>query len=124
MPSSRRTTTSPSPSSRDTCTALAPTRTVAPSASSAVRTTWPAAGSSGGSKPSIASTTVTAAPYRANIWASSTPIAPPPSTTSDCGVRSAEIASRLVQYRVSRRPSIGGTTGADPVPTTTARDAT
>ena len=48
-----------------------------------------ASGSSKDSSLGSASTTVTAAPKRAKTWASSAPMAPPPSTTSDCGTCSA-----------------------------------
>ena len=51
-------------------------------------------------------------------------MAPPPSTTSDAGTDSAWIAPRLVQYGVPARPGIGGIDGADPVLTTSAREAT
>ena len=122
VPSSSLTST-PSPS-RATCTAFAPSRSSAPSARSSAPTTSPASGSSGGSSRSVPSTTVTRDPKRANICASSRPIAPPPSTVSDSGAVRAAIASRLVQCGVSARPSIGGTTGTAPAATTTARPAT
>ncbi len=78
-------------------------------------------GSSGPRIRSRPSTTVTRLPNRANICASSSPIAPPPSTTSDSGTVVVAIASRLVQYGVPSSPGIGGTTGADPVAMTMPR---
>ena len=51
------------------------------------------------------------------------PMAPPPSTISDDGTSSAAIASRLVQYGTSARPSIGGMAGSVPVATTIPRVA-
>ncbi len=56
-----------------------------------------ASGSSNDTSRGSASTTVTAAPKRAKTWASSAPIAPPPSTISDSGTCSAWTISRLVQ---------------------------
>ena len=73
-------------------------------------------GSSIESSLGAASTTVTRLPNRANTWASSQPIAPPPSTISDSGSSLVSMASRFVQYGVPARPSIGGTAGAVPVP--------
>jgi hypothetical protein len=65
------------------------------------RMTWsmaaPCSGSSAGSACSAASTSVTRVPKRANAWASSSPTAPAPSTTSDDGASVASSASRLVQ---------------------------
>ncbi len=72
------------------------------------------------SAPSI---TVTATPKRAKTWVSSTPIAPPPSTTSEAGSVSTRIASWFVQNGVPARPSIGGTSGTVPVATTMPFDA-
>src|SRR4249919_3141003 len=95
-----------------------------PSAISAADSTADASGSSTASTRSAASTTVTADPNRTNTCASSRPIAPPPSTTKDAGTSSAWIAPRLVQYGVPARPGIGGIDGADPVLTTSAREAT
>ena len=56
-----------------------------------------ASGSSGPTRTGAASMMVTVAPNRWNTWASSTPMAPPPSTSSDSGTDSVAIASRLVQ---------------------------
>ena len=57
----------------------------------------PASGSSGPTRQGPASSTVTSEPKRRNTWASSTPMAPPPSTASDPGTSSVSMASRLVQ---------------------------
>ena len=86
----------------------APTRTSTPSARSTRVTTSAASGSSGPSSRSSASTSVTRVPNRANACASSHPIGPPPSTTSDAGASVCRITSRLVQYGVPASPSIGG----------------
>ena len=82
---------------RDTAVARRPARTATPSAASVAATTADASGSSSGSTRSAPSTTVTALPNRANACASSRPIAPPPSTTTESGASFAAIASRLVQ---------------------------
>ena len=71
-----------------------------------------------------ASSTTTSEPNRENAWASSSPIAPPPMTTSDAGAAVAWSASRFVQNGVSARPSIGGTAAVVPVLSTTPREAT
>ena len=47
------------------------------------------------------------------------PMAPPPSTTSDPGTDSVAMACRLVQNGVSARPGTGGSHGRAPVATTT-----
>ena len=52
--------------------------------------------------------TVTRLPNRAKTCASSTPMAPPPSTTSDSGTRSASIASWLVQNGCRPGPGPAG----------------
>jgi len=57
----------------------------------------PASGSSNDSSLGRASTTVTDAPKRANTWASSAPMAPPPRTIRDRGTCSARTISRFVQ---------------------------
>ena len=72
-------------------------------------------GSSSGSSRAEPSTTVTLVPKRANTWASSTPIAPPPRMTSDSGASVVSIASRLVQNGVPASPGIGGMAGWLPV---------
>lgn len=41
-------------------------------------------------------------------------------TRSRSGTSSAAVASRVVQYRMPLRPSIGGTAGSEPVASTTA----
>ena len=71
-----------------------------------------------------ASTSVTVVPNRANAWASSAPIAPPPMTTIDAGRSAVASTSRLVQNGVSARPSTGGAAGEVPVLSTTPREAT
>ena len=81
-------------------------------------------GSSSASNRSAPSTIDTLAPKRANTCPSSTPMAPPPSTTSDRGTVSVSMASRLIQYRPSSsaRPGMGGAQAFAPV-MTTARPA-
>ena len=74
-----------------------------------------ASGSSKDSSRGSASITVTSVPKRAKTWASSAPMAPPPSTISDSGTRSAWTISRLVQYGVPASPSSGGMAGSVPV---------
>ena len=73
-----------------------------------------ASGSSKDTSLGSASTTVTAAPKRANTWASSAPMAPPPSTISDSGTCSAWTISRFVQYGVPAKPGSGGIAGSVP----------
>src|SRR3954454_12919657 len=58
--------------------------------------------------------TVTRTPNRAKTWASSQPIGPPPSTTSEPGSSVTCTASRLVQYGVPASPSTGGPAGPGP----------
>ena len=72
---------------------------------------------------SATSRTVTSAPKRRSAWASSQPIGPPPITAIEAGTSAILNTSRLVQYGVSARPSIGGATGAVPVLRTTPRAA-
>ena len=78
-----------------------------------------ASGSSLTSSRSAISTRVTCTPNREKTWANSQPIGPPPSTTTDAGSSVSATASRLVQYGVSSRPSIGGAPGRVPVLSTT-----
>ena len=66
-------------------------------------------------------TTVTRTPNRENTCASSHPIGPPPSTTSEPGTSVTCMASRLVQYGVSASPSTGGVAGRVPGLSTTPR---
>jgi hypothetical protein len=73
-----------------------------------------ASGSSGAISRGPASSTVTRTPKRANTWAISQPIAPPPTTTSEPGSLVARTASRLVQYGVPASPSIGSSAGRVP----------
>ncbi len=94
-----------------------------PSASRADCASLDDSGSSNGSSRSAASTTVTLEPNRANAWASSSPIAPPPRTISESGRSLVSKASLFVQYGVSAKPSIGGITGSVPAPMTTPRRA-
>ena len=114
-------TDSPAASTR---VALRPVRTSMPSARSTPVTTALASGSSAASTRSSASISVTRVAKRANACAISSPIAPPPSTTSDAGAVSAFAASRFVQYRTSARPGIGGIAGDVPVAITIPRRAT
>ena len=122
VPSSSRTTTSSPSPSRDTCTALAPVRTVTPSSRSAAATTSPASGSSGGRMPveRLDDGHRRAVP-REHLGQLERRSRRRRGRRATRAPSVAEIASRLVQYRVSARPSIGGTTGADPVATTTPR---
>ena len=86
-----------------------------PSDSKTRASSSPASGSSNDTSRPSASTTVTCAPNLAKTWASSTPMAPPPSTISESGTSVALIASRLVQNGVPASPGTGGTAGAVPV---------
>ena len=72
---------------------------------------------------SAASSMVTRTPNLAKTWASSAPIVPAPMTASDEGSSVTCMTCRLFQYGVSARPGIGGTDGAAPGATTTARRA-
>src|SRR5438552_1884507 len=81
----------------------------------------PASGSSRPRKRGPASTIVTLEPSLANAWASSTPTAPPPSTTSRSGSSRGMAAWRLVQKSTLFRPSIGGIAAVPPLAITTAR---
>ena len=71
---------------------------------------------------SAASTTVTSTPNRASAWASS-PRWDRRRARPGCGQVGDLMTSRLVQYGVSARPSIGGTRGSVPVLRTTPRAA-
>ena len=64
---------------------------------------------------------VTCVPKRAMAWPISSPIAPPPITSSDAGSSSAAIASRFVQCGTAS--NIGGTQARAPVARTSARRA-
>ena len=92
-----------------------------PSRSNAPRRTSAASGSSGPRMRGPTSTTVTSLPNRANAWASSSPIGPPPTTASVAGSTDASSASWFVQNGVSARPSIGGTEARVPGFSTTPR---
>ena len=102
---------------------MVPVRTSMPSRPKTSASSAPASGSSGGSRRPDPSITVTRAPNRAKTWDSSAPIAPPPSTRSDAGTSVASMASRLVQYGVPARPSMGGMDGWVPVLMMMARRA-
>ena len=78
-----------------------------------------ASGSLAGSSRSPCWITVTRTPNRANTCASSQPIGPPPTTTSDPGSSVTCTASRLVQNGVSASPSTGGVAGRVPGLSTT-----
>src|SRR5262249_40575724 len=71
-------------------------------------------GSSAGSTRFPCSTSVTFDPNRANTWPSSSPTAPPPSTTSDAGASFASTASWFVQNSTPSSPGSGGTPGRGP----------
>ena len=103
---------------------FAPAMTRMPSAAIARATTSEDSGSSSARMRGAASTRVTVVPKRANAWASSAPIAPPPMTTIDAGRSAVSRTSRLVQNGVSARPSTGGAEGEVPVLSTTPREAT
>src|SRR5580704_5146060 len=100
-----------------------PVRTSIPSAANTSANSAPDSGSSGPIRQDPASSTETLDPNRWNTWASSTPMAPPPSTPNDAGTSSVSMASRLVQYGVSDNPGTGGVQARVPIPTTTARPA-
>ena len=78
-----------------------------------------ASGSLAGSSRSPCWITVTRTPNRAKTCASSQPIGPPPSTTSEPGSSVTCTASRLVQNGVSASPSTGGVAGRVPGLSTT-----
>ena len=94
-----------------------------PSAAIARATTSEDSGSSRARTRGAASTSETFVPNRANAWASSAPMAPPPMTTIDAGRSGVASTSRLVQNGVSARPSTGGAAGEVPVLSTTPREA-
>src|SRR3569833_3831576 len=121
--SARSSSLTTNPPSYRTRSALASRRTSMPSASKVFLSSALDSGSSSASSRGAASTTVTRLPNRANTWASSLPIAPPPRTISDSGSSLASMASRFVQYGVPLSPSIGGVSGAVPVASTTPRRA-
>jgi len=77
----------------------------------------------GREQPGPCCTIVTRTPNRENTWASSQPIGPPPSTTSEPGSSVTRTASRFVQYGVPASPSIGGTAGRVPGLSSTPRVA-
>ena len=101
----------------------APASTWMPSAAMARATTSELSGSSSARIRGATSTSETLVPNRANAWASSAPMAPPPMTTIDAGRSGVARTSRLVQNGVSARPSTGGAAGAVPVLSTTPREA-
>jgi hypothetical protein len=58
-------------------------------------------------------------PSRMHAWAISVPTGPPPRTSRRLGTSVIAVTSRFVQMpSSSRRPSIGGITGSEPVATT------
>ena len=95
-----------------------------PSSANAFSSTSEASGSSMATSRSATSTTVTSTPNLPKTCANSQPIGPPPSTTSEAGSSATATASRLVQYGVPSRPSIGGAVGRVPVFSTTPLRAT
>ena len=107
------------PSAYETDSIRTPVSTWMPSAANASATTLLASGSTGPRMRSATSSTVTCTPKRENACASSAPIGPPPTTTSEPGASSARSTSRFVQYGVSASPSIGGAAGSVPVFSTT-----
>ena len=86
-----------------------------PSASSAADTTAAASTSSRGRTCAPACTSVTTLPKRANDWASSVPMGPPPITSNRAGRSVSEKIDSLVSYGVSARPGIGGRAARAPV---------
>ena len=113
-----------SPSSARTAVALVPSSTSTPFSRSDCSTSSLANGSSRGISRSPRSISVTSEPSELYACAISTPTTPPPRIASRSGISFAVVASRLVHGFASRRPSIGGISGALPVATTTARRAT
>src|SRR5438067_1181875 len=107
-----------------TATHGSPTRISRPSSRRCGSRASPASGSSRARNRGPASTTVTLEPRRAKPCASSTPTAPPPSTTSRAGSSRGTAAWRLVQYSTLSRPWIGGIVAVPPLAMTTARRAT
>ena len=67
------------------------------------------------SRRSRSSTTVTRLPSRWNACASSSPIEPPPRTSSRCGSSARSNTVRLVRYATASSPSSGGSAGSLPV---------
>ncbi len=128
--SSRSATCCPSPSSRTRTAPSArasmrvtvrPVTTAMPSAANTSSSTLEVSGSSRATRRGRASTIVTAVPTRRKAWASSQPMAPPPSTISDRGAAASSNTFSFVRYARSASPSIGGTTGRAPVATTIRR---
>ena len=114
-PSGKWSTNRPS-ESRSADDACSPRRSSIPSSRSAVATASPTDEASRGSSPGAPSHSVTSLPKRRKACDSSTPTGPPPSTTRLAGSSLNSVASRFVHTPSrSRRPSIGGITGDDPV---------
>ena len=107
------------PSRRAALTPL-PSRTSTPCSRSDAATASPAAGSSGGSRRSLSSISVTCEPSARQAVAISQPTTPPPTTSSRPGTSLALVASRGVHGSISRSPSTGGTAASEPVQTATA----
>ena len=107
------------PSAYDARVRSAPVRTRIPSCANTSVSTADASGSLAASSRSPCWTTVTWTPNRANTCASSQPIGPPPTTTSEPGSSVTWTASRLVQNGVSASPSTGGVAGRVPGLSTT-----
>ncbi len=103
---------------------LMPVSTRMPSSAKTFSISSLVSGSSGASSRSATSSTVTCEPNRANAWASSQPIGPPPMTASEAGSSATFTISRLVQYGVSASPSIGSRAGDVPTLSTTPRAPT
>ena len=114
--SSRSATTSGTPSTATvnplaswrTPVMFAPVCTVIPSSVRTFVMSSEDSGSSNTKSRGAASIVVTAEPKRRKTWPSSRPIAPPPITIRLFGTVSVSMASRLVQYGVSAKPSMGG----------------
>ena len=77
--------------------------------------------SSAGSRWGSASTIVTSAPNERQTLANSTPMTPPPSTTTEVGTRSSVSAWSLVMIRSPSISRPGSDLGAEPVASTTWR---
>ena len=107
------------PSAYDARVRSEPVTTRIPSCAKTSASRSAASGSLAGSSRSPCWTIVTRTPNRANTWASSHPIGPPPTTTSEAGSSVTWTASRLVQYGVSASPSTGGVAGRVPGLSTT-----
>ena len=86
-----------------------------PSASSAAASVAEDSASASGAIRSAASTIVTCAPKRENVWPNSSPTAPPPTTSSERGTSFSSSAETWSIQSISSIPSTGGTAVREPV---------